>query len=246
MAVPFTVFITLGVINAINMADGCDGLAGGVALVTLALIGLTCVHVGNYAVFDRVLILGGAVAGFLVMNMRHPWQPRARVFLGNSGSTIIGLAITWLAVRVSHTAGHPVSSILVPWLVAPPLIDCVVLMFRRAAQKSSPFAADNGHLHHLLLDAGFTPAGVALTLMALTAALGLAAMIALRLHVPQAMMVAVFLLLIVGYYFFSRDRGHAVRRLTWLRQSFEAAFRHSEGRNSGHTVDAMRVSSDTE
>jgi len=213
LTVPFTVFITLGIINAINMADGADGVAGGLTLVSLALLGFVCERVGNYELLDRVVILAGAIAGFFVMNMRHPWQPRAQAFLGNSGSTIIGLAITWLTIRISHTAGHPVSSVLGPWLVAPPLIDCVVLMLRRIRQGRSPFSADRNHMHHLLLDAGFSPSQVALLLGGLTAALGMAAMGAIYAHVPQIVLVLVFLVLLGAYYVFTSDRDRAVRSL---------------------------------
>ena len=216
LTVPFTVFITLGIINAINMADGADGVASGVTLVSLALLGFVCARVGNFELLDRIVILAGAVAGFFVMNMRHPWQPRAQAFLGNSGSTIIGLAITWLTVRISHTAGHPVSSILGPWLVAPPLIDCVVLMLRRVRQGRSPFSADRNHMHHLLLDAGFSPSQVALILGGLTASLGMTAMAAIYAHVPQIALVLVFLVLIGAHYVFTSDRERAVRSLDRL------------------------------
>jgi UDP-GlcNAc:undecaprenyl-phosphate GlcNAc-1-phosphate transferase len=217
LTVPFTVFITIGIINAINMADGADGVAGGVTLVSLAMLGFVCERVGNYELLDRIVILAGAIAGFFVMNMRHPWQPRAQAFLGNSGSTIIGLAITWLTVRISHTAGHPVSSILGPWLVALPLIDCVVLMLRRVRQHRSPFSADRNHMHHLLLDAGFSPSQVALLLAGLTALFGMSAMAAIYVHVPQIVLVLVFLMLIGAHYVFTGDRDRAVRTLYRLR-----------------------------
>lgn len=223
--VPFTVFITLGIINAMNMVDGCDGVAGGVTLLTLGLLGAVCAYIGNFGLLDRIVMLGGAIAGFCAMNMRNPWQPRARAFLGNSGSTIIGLALTWLAVRISHTPGHPVSSILIPWLVAPPLIDCVALMLRRARQGRSPFSADRNHMHHLLLDAGIPPAGVAWVMIGLTAVLGGSALIALRAHTPQIVMVVVFLLLIAAYYVFSGDRERAVARIARWHAAFARSVR---------------------
>jgi len=217
LAAPFTVFITLGVINAINMADGADGVAGSMTLVSLTLLGVTSAYVGNYDLLDRIVILAAAVAGFLVMNMRHPWQPRAAAFLGNSGSTILGLAIAWMTIRISHTAGHPVSSILGPWLVAPPLIDCVALMLLRVRHGRSPFSADRNHLHHLLLDAGFPTAQVALLLATATAVLGLGAMGAMYLHVPQIALVGVFLMCIAIHYVFLSDRERAIRMLRSVR-----------------------------
>lgn len=236
--VPFTVFITVGIINAINMADGADGVASGVTLVSLGLLGFVCVRVGNYELLDRIVILAGAVAGFFVMNMRHPWQPRAQAFLGNSGSTIIGLAITWLTIRISHTAGHPVSSILGPWLIALPLIDCVVLMLRRVRQHRSPFSADRNHMHHLLLDAGFSPSQVALILGGLTASFGMAAMGAIYVHVPQIILVLVFLALIGAYYVFTNDRELAVRNLYRLRHGMRIPAMLAPSRRGGEIAQA--------
>lgn len=222
-SVPFTVFITVGIINAVNMADGADGLAGSLTLVALVMLAAASMAAGNGGLFGHILPLIGAVAGFLMMNMRHPWQPRARAFLGNSGSAIIGFTLAWLAIHVSHSPGHPVSSILGPWLLAPPLIDCIVLMTRRLREGRSPFSADRGHMHHLLLDAGFPPSQVALLLAALSLLLGSLASVALYLDVPPPMLVVTFLGLIAAYYGFTLDRERAVLMLSSLRERTPAS-----------------------
>lgn len=217
LSVPFTVFITVGIINAVNMADGSDGLAGSLALTSLLMLAAASAYAGNDTLIGRIVPFIGAVAGFLVMNVRHRWQPHARVFLGNSGSAIIGFTLAWLAIRVSHTPGHPVSSILVPWLMAPALIDCVTLMGRRLLEHRSPFSADRGHMHHLLLDAGYSPSQVARILAGLSLALGLAAAKALYLNVRPSLLVVAFVALIAAHYWFTADRTRAVRFLALLR-----------------------------
>ena len=216
-SVPFTVFITVGIINAVNMADGADGLAGSLTLVALVMLAAASLVAGNQHLFAHIVPLIGAVAGFLMLNMRHPWQPRARAFLGNSGSAIIGFTLAWLAIHVSHSPGHPVSSILGPWLLAPPLIDCIVLITRRLREGRSPFSADRGHMHHLLLDAGFPPSQVALGLAGLSLLLGSLASCALYLGVPPSLLVFAFLGLIGAYHVFTLDRARAVRTLAGLR-----------------------------
>lgn len=217
LSVPFTVFATVGVINAVNMADGSDGLAGSVVAAALALLIAAALYSGNVPLAQRLLVLVGAVLGFLAMNLRLPWQPRARAFMGNSGSALLGFIVAWVSFRLTHTNGHPVSGILPPWLLAPPLIDCVCLMLRRVRQGRSPFSADRGHMHHLLRDAGFSPTAIALGLAALTVAMGGAAALAFLLKVPELVLVLLFLALLLAYYVFSADRARAVARLRRVR-----------------------------
>lgn len=218
LSVPFTIFIVVGVINALNMIDGSDGLAGGQALVSLVLFSAFAHYAGNVEMFERLLIVAAAVAGFLVWNLRLPWQPRARIFLGNAGSMVLGFIIAWAAVRLTQNSTHPVSPVLGPWTIAIPLIDCVALMFRRMAHGGSPFKADRNHLHHLLLDAGYQPMSIAWGLMLASLVLGLCAGVAVQQGAYRPALVIVFLVMLAGYYALTRDRERAVawfRSLRW-------------------------------
>lgn len=218
LTIPVTIFIVVGVINALNMIDGSDGLAGGQALVSLVLLAAFAHYAGNTDMVARLLTVAAAVAGFLVWNLRFPWQPRARIFLGNAGSMVLGFVIAWAAVRLTQNPEHPVSPVLGPWTIAIPLIDCVTLMFRRMRQGVSPFKADRNHLHHLLLDAGFKPISIAWGLMVVSLALGLAAGFAVQQGIFRPILVLVFLMLLASYYWLTRDRSRAVaffRRLHW-------------------------------
>ena len=212
-AIPFTVFIVVGVINALNMADGVDGLAGTLSLVSLALFTGFALYSGDVLQAERLLALCGALLGFLLWNYRFPWQPRARVFLGNGGSLLLGFIIAWTSVRLTQNPGHPVSPVLGPWTLALPLIDCVTLMFRRWRQGRSPFAADRHHMHHMLLDAGFSPGRVVAMLGGLSLLLGLGAAVLMKLGVYRPLLVLLFLVLLFGWYAFSSDYGRAVARL---------------------------------
>jgi UDP-GlcNAc:undecaprenyl-phosphate GlcNAc-1-phosphate transferase len=221
LGVPVTVFVVVGVINALNMADGVDGLAAGQALVSLLLFACFALYAGNPMSAERLLAAAAAVLGFLVWNLRRPGLPQARVFLGDAGSMVLGFVIAWTAVRLSQNPAHPVSPVLGPWTVAVPLIDCVALILRRWRQGRSPFAGDRDHLHHLLLDAGYSPTVIALGLMLLSASLGAGAALALKLGLYRPLLVLAFFVLIGSYYRFTADRGRAVaqlRRLPWLRR----------------------------
>lgn len=212
-AVPFTVFIVVGVINALNMADGVDGLAGMLSLVSLALFTGFALYSGDSPQAERLLALCAALVGFLFWNLRFPWQPRAKVFLGNGGSMLLGFVIAWTSVRLTQNPAHPVSPVLGPWTLALPLIDCVTLMFRRWRQGRSPFSADRHHMHHMLLDAGFRATQVVAVLAGLSLLLGVGAAVALKLGVYRPLLVVAFLVLLAGWYLFSRDYARAVARL---------------------------------
>jgi UDP-GlcNAc:undecaprenyl-phosphate GlcNAc-1-phosphate transferase len=150
------------------------------------------------------------VAGFLAFNLRTPWRKRASVFLGNSGSAYLGLVIAWASFRLTQNPVYPVTPVLAPFLIAPPVIDCLTLIARRIAYRRSPFAADRTHVHHLMLEGGFTPTGVVLTLSALSFSLGLGAALALLADVPIPLFLVAFIAAIGGWYALSAKHERAV------------------------------------
>lgn len=221
-SVPFTVFATVGCINAVNMADGSDGLAGLVVWVAMAMLAAASAYAGNTMLAERVILVLGALGAFLLFNMRFPWQPRAQVFMGNAGSAFLGFTVAWVSFRLTQTPGHPVTPILAPFLIAPPLIDCLVLIVRRLRSGRSPFSADRNHIHHLMRDAGFPPAAIAGMLAAATGVIGTAAAFAVKADVPSPALLAVFMLMVVAHFLATRHRNAAVRRLARLCRALEA------------------------
>ena len=217
LSIPFTVFVVVGIINALNMADGVDGLAGSLALVSLFLFTCFALYAGDVYLAERLLAISAAVLGFLLWNKRSPWLPRAKVFLGNGGSMLLGFILAWAALRLTQNEAHPVSPVLGPWTLALPLIDCVTLMLRRWRSGASPFKADRNHMHHLLLDAGFTPGKVTVIMAGGSLALGLAAAVAVKLGIYRPALVVAFLALLLAWYIFTRKRDVAVARLRRLR-----------------------------
>lgn len=212
-SVPFTVLLTIGMINAMNMIDGIDGAAGSLGLASLIVLAAVCALIGNEALRDRIVLFMGVMTGFLVMNLRHPWQSQAQVFLGNSGSAIVGFGLAWLVVRISQSTGSAYSTLFAPWFLALPLIDAGVVILRRLRKRHSPFRGDRNHLHHLILDAGYPPTRAALTMGTVSLLLGLSALLAARLQMPPAYQVALFFALIALHYLLTRDRERAVRVL---------------------------------
>ena len=151
--------VTVSMINAANLIDGVDGLAGGVFSVGLLAL---AVWLGGTDTVGWVLclLLVCALAAFLLYN-RAP----AIVFLGDSGSQTLGLTAAILLLTPQGGVWHTA----VLWLFAVPLFDLVLSTVRRLRRGQSLFRADRGHIHHRLLRRGFSPTAVAglLSLMTL-------------------------------------------------------------------------------
>lgn len=218
LSVPFTVFAMVGIINAMNMIDGADGLAGMLGLAALAMLCAASVYAGNLMLAERVAVLCGALAGFLVWNLRFPWRPRARVFMGNAGSGFLGLVIAWVSFRLTQNDGHPVNPVLALWLLPIPVMDTLVLIVRRLQEGRSPFAAGRDHIHHMMQDAGFGPTRAAFWLTVFSLACGLVVGQAMRLDVPNPLLLAAYIALCVGWYLLTRDRARAVAFFRRLRR----------------------------
>jgi len=167
-AIPFTVFATIGVINALNMSDGLDGLAGSLALVSLLGFVAATLLFGGGQDIGLLSILAAAVAGFLVFNFRFPGRRSAIVFLGDSGSMFLGLAVCWFAIKFSQGENRVLAPSAALWFLILPLFDAVSMTTRRILKKRPPFGADKEHLHHIFLLAGFTVQETVLVMAAIS------------------------------------------------------------------------------
>jgi UDP-GlcNAc:undecaprenyl-phosphate/decaprenyl-phosphate GlcNAc-1-phosphate transferase len=185
-SIPLTIFAIVGVINAVNMMDGLDGLGGSIAFVAFAWFAAVAFDSGLEVPFKTALIFCGAIAGFLLFNLRFPWQPHARVFLGDAGSLMIGFALGWFAIDLTQGEGRTFPPVAALWVLLLPLADCVSLMSRRLRRGRSPFVADRHHIHHYLLARGFTHGQTLGTLVALAAAFGAVGYFGWRSGVSEA------------------------------------------------------------
>lgn len=215
LAIPFSVFATVGAINAVNMIDGVDGLAGSLVLIALGFLVVAATAAGHATLAADLLLLVGALTAFLVLNLRRPGLSAARLFLGNSGSALLGLTVVWAAFSLAQRPGHADAGIVAPWLVAIPLIDCVVVMLRRLLAGRSPFCADRNHLHHLLADAGWSPQQIVAAGALAALVSGAFALIWLHQGAHELPLVLIFLGLIALHFTWTRRRERAV---AWLRR----------------------------
>ena len=201
-ALPFTVFVVVGGINAMNMVDGLDGLAGSLAFITLFFVCLAKISAGNADDLLLLCMLLSGIAGFLTFNIRVPGRSRARVFLGDAGSTFLGFAITWFLISSTQGTERAMPPVLALWLFALPLMDTVVLIFRRIARGDSPFTPGHDHLHHLLLQNGFSTNQVLGVCVGLHAGMALGGLMLWQAVVPEWVMFVLFLTIFFLYWMF--------------------------------------------
>ena len=213
LTVPFTAFATLGIINALNMCDGLDGLSGSLALTSLSGLILVASMWGRPTDLDLLLLLGAAVIGFLLFNRRILGRESASIFMGDAGSMFLGLALAWFTISLSQgetRALHPSAAL---WFVMVPIFDAVTLMLRRIRKGRSPFAADREHLHDIFLRAGFTvneTVGMIVGLASLGVFVGLAS---IHFQIPEWVVSGAFLLLGIGYFWIINHAWKAMRFL---------------------------------
>jgi UDP-GlcNAc:undecaprenyl-phosphate GlcNAc-1-phosphate transferase len=210
LALPFTVFAIVGVMNAINMTDGIDGLAGGLSLVAALAFAWCAADAGKTGPLWVALLLAGALAGFLLYNLRWTPSRRASVFMGDSGSYAVGLVLAWIAITLAMGDKPALAPMTAVWILGIPLADTVVLMLRRILRGRWPFGADTGHLHHLLMRRGLSQAKVTWLLLCVGALMAVAGIAAYRYAIPDYVLFysygALWIVLYVSTSFASRAR----------------------------------------
>lgn len=213
-AIPFTVLCTVLLINAVNMADGTDGLAGGLVAVALAMLLAAGILGGASKAFVGVTgILLASVVGFLCYNLRVPGRRCASAFMGDSGSMMLGFALAWLAVylgQVENVAIYPVS---IAWILVLPVLDVLTLYIRRIMKGRSPFSADREHLHHVLLRSGFSVMATVWLLILVMTIFGLIGLIGWRQSFPEWWLFLGLIPVFVGQYLCSIRAWRLMRYL---------------------------------
>lgn len=153
LGIPITVFAIVGLTNGFNMIDGIDGLASGHALISLCTVAATLFAVnGSIGEFDWLFVLVSILFPFWLVNMS--FTPLRRVFLGDSGSLLLGFLVGWTLIYLTQKPVallHPVAAL---WCVTIPVVDTLIVIARRVKNKCSPFSPDRTHLHHICIDNG--------------------------------------------------------------------------------------------
>ncbi len=200
--VPVTVLWLVGITNLLNLIDGVDGLATGIALMLMALLVYVGSQTGGFVLLTAGLT--GAVLGFLCFNF-----PPARIYLGDGGAYFLGFQIAVLSI-VGSQKGSIFAALIAPlFVLALPIVDTTLAILRRGLRGLPLFRPDRRHIHHRLLGMGLSRRQVVLSLYGLTLvffAMGVAAMWSRGQLVPVlAGLVVLLLLLCAGKLSFSRE-----------------------------------------
>lgn len=167
-SIVFTVLAIIAVINCYNLIDGADGLAGSLGLLSSVVFGLWFFYVEQWSLAFLAFALAGSLVGFLYFN----WQP-AQIFMGDTGAMVLGFILSVLAIRFIelNKARHSFESYWVHAspsvamsVMSIPIFDMLKVFTIRLLKKSSPFKADRNHLHHILMDLGFSHKKLAILL----------------------------------------------------------------------------------
>ncbi len=197
-----TILWLVGMTNLINLIDGVDGLAGGISLMPMALLAYVGHQNGDFELLAPGMV--GALMGFLWFNF-----PPARIYLGDSGAYFLGFQIGLLALVSSHK-GTVVAALVAPlFVLALPIVDTLLAILRRGLRGLPIFRPDRKHIHHRLLESGFSRRKVVLSIYAVTVIfllLGLLAFVSGGQLIPAALGIGVLILLLcAGKLDFSRE-----------------------------------------
>ncbi|WP_047047478.1 UDP-N-acetylglucosamine--undecaprenyl-phosphate N-acetylglucosaminephosphotransferase [Vibrio mexicanus] len=161
-ALIFTTAAIIGCVTAFNMVDGIDGLLGVLAACTIGSLGILFYSSGCIELARFCLFFIAAMLPYVVVNLGLKVKSKYKVFMGDSGSFLVGFTIVWLLVFATQqfdglpngqVAMRPVTAL---WIIAIPLMDMATVMIKRAMKKRSPLKADRTHIHHVLIASGLT------------------------------------------------------------------------------------------
>jgi len=199
-----------GLSNAYNMIDGIDGLAAStmaLPLLALYLLALQASHPGA----DFLLLMLVPLAVFLLFNLGPDNRLLPKIFLGDGGSVTLGFLVTASLVYFSQGENALILPVTALWLVTLPLMDMLATMLRRARHGHKLMAADRSHLHHTLMDMGFSARQTLALLVAWATACALLGLALER--IPEYLSLACYCLLFLGHCVFVMKAEAISRRL---------------------------------
>jgi UDP-GlcNAc:undecaprenyl-phosphate GlcNAc-1-phosphate transferase len=220
LAVPLSLLWIVGATNAFNIVDGLDGLSAGLALISAVSLAAVFMIVGQTGMAAAVLVLAGAIAGFLPHNL-HP----AKMFLGDTGATAIGFCLSLFALRGGATLSAGFATLLPVFVLGMPIAETLISIARRLVRRleqrsAGVFQADSNHIHHRLLALGIDHARAVLVLYGAGLLLAAGALASLFMTARDSALLVVALLLAgtlglrrLGYDEFAVIRNGAALRM---------------------------------
>lgn len=200
ISIPFSIIAVVLFINAMNLMDGLDGLAGGISFVALFWLMIACAMAGETGMLRDMAPLFGAIWGFLVFNIRSPFRSRAAVFLGDAGSMGLAIVLAWFCIGLAQEpAPVVIAPISIAWIIGLPIIDVCAQFYRRVRAGKHPFSPDRGHFHHHFIGAGFNAAQSTARILLISFVFGGIGYGGVVLGVPEWLLCAVWIVVILAH-----------------------------------------------
>lgn len=215
LSIPTTFVWIILLTNAINLIDGLDGLAGTISGISAVALLFLCVAKGNLAMVAPLAAVAGGCFGFLPYN-RHP----AKIFMGDSGALFLGYILSTLSVSGLFRHASWITYIVPIIVLGVPLFDTVFAILRRLVSREGIMHADRGHLHHRLIDMGFTQRETVSLLASLSSLLALSAIVLAANGLKRALVVvAVMIILVVSIQIYKKNKSVADEYLKEIENS---------------------------
>lgn len=193
---PLTIFWIVGITNAVNLSDGLDGLAAGIASIACGVIAIFAIHHGSVVMAVLMLALLGSLTGFLFFNFNP-----AKIFMGDCGSMFLGFTIASSSVLCSTKSSAIVGLSLPILALGVPILDTLFSMLRRFLERRSIFSADRSHFHHRLVDLGFNQRNAVIIIYMITLAAVILGMLTMLVHNGSSLIILFCILLLLTYVF---------------------------------------------
>jgi UDP-GlcNAc:undecaprenyl-phosphate/decaprenyl-phosphate GlcNAc-1-phosphate transferase len=201
-----TALWVVGVINAMNMIDGMDGLCGGICIIASCTYGIIFLLQGEALPALYALALVGALAGFLFYNF-----PPAKIFMGDSGSTYLGFMMAILPLLTGRTENFDIQLFMGATVILVPVFDTFAAMWRRAKAGMPLMSPDKGHLHHKLLGMGLGRRTILSVIYTVSMGLGAVAIASIYLNrLTFFILIIATWLVVLGLFFalhYFKERG---------------------------------------
>ncbi len=198
----FSVTCLVLLMNAINMLDGVDGLAGGFLVIALGWLMVAALNSGAMIALWGMLFLAVPIIGFLLFNARYPFHGKASVFMGDAGSLSLALIVGWFAIQMAKSPDPYMPPVVIIWIMTVPIMDTFALFFTRKKQGRSPFSADRLHAHYKLEDRGISPKFVTPLIWLIGLITGGIGYLGIQIGVPEYVLLYIWSAILLGYTYY--------------------------------------------
>lgn len=191
LSIPITLFWVVGITNTLNLIDGLDGLAAGVAMISSISFMLVASKFVNPEITILAAIVAGSCLGFLPFNFNP-----AKIFMGDTGALFLGFMLAAISIEGVMKSVATIAIIVPILILGVPIFDTTFAIFRRLLNGQSIMAADKGHLHHRLLNRGYSQKKTVLILYGISSVFGLFAVLVAKANSRQAVYLSAVLFIV--------------------------------------------------